>query len=461
MQAKEKQISDNEQHIHLTSESDPEFEYDSEDEEEESENFKVSERMKIYVATVGFFADAYDLFVINIVLVILSSIYGLSPSHKAIITTSALVGTIIGQFGFGIAGDLIGRFKSWILTVFLMIFAAVGSAASFTFGFGALGIAICLGIWRVLLGIGIGGEYPLSAAISAEANVSDENRARNIAFVFAAQGWGNLIAPLFVLILLYVFPSDNNSLDEIWRISLVFGALPCLASLYHRCLLFKNQMIKDKRARNDSQKMAKSEKLKLILKSWKKLVYTAGSWFIFDVVFYANGLFQSTFINSIGFGKSQNSSVTDDLKRIAEISCIIGLISIPGYYSAVFLIDKVGRKRLQQIGFLMLGIIYFTMGISFVYLVQTPAFFITLYGLSFYFANLGPNTTTFVLASELYPSEIRSTCHGISAAFGKIGGIVGAALMAYSLEYFDSSVTLFICSGISIAGFLLSVTPLV
>jgi lysine/ornithine N-monooxygenase len=43
---------------------------------------------------------------------------------------------------------------------------------------------------------------------------------------------------------------------------------------------------------------------------------------------------------------------------------MIGLISIPGYYSAVFLIDKVGRKRLQQIGFLMLGIIYFTMGIS-------------------------------------------------------------------------------------------------
>jgi PHS family inorganic phosphate transporter-like MFS transporter len=103
---------------------------------------------------------------------------------------------------------------------------------------------------------------------------------------------------------LELFPSDNNSLDEIWRISLVVGALPCLASLYHRFLLFKSQMIKDERARNDSQMMVESEKFKLILKNWKKLVYTAGSCFIFDVVFYANGIFQSPFINSIGFGKS-------------------------------------------------------------------------------------------------------------------------------------------------------------
>jgi hypothetical protein len=71
---------------------------------------RVSERIKILLATVGFFSDAYDLLVINIVLIILTSIYEFTAPDKSIVTTSALVGAVFGQLSFGVLADIIGRF---------------------------------------------------------------------------------------------------------------------------------------------------------------------------------------------------------------------------------------------------------------------------------------------------------------------------------------------------------------
>lgn len=51
---------------------------------------------------------------------------------------------------------------------------------------------------------------------------------------------------------------------------------------------------------------------------------------------------------------------------------------------------------------------------------------LTAYALSFFFSNLGPNTTTYVLSAETFPTEIRATCHGLSAAAGKLGAVIGA-----------------------------------
>ena len=52
--------------------------------------------------------------------------------------------------------------------------------------------------------------------------------------------------------------------------------------------------------------------------------------------------------------------------------------------------------------------------------------FMVLYGLAFFFANFGPNTTTFIVPAELFPARFRSTCHGISGAVGKVGAIIGS-----------------------------------
>lgn len=53
-----------------------------------------------------------------------------------------------------------------------------------------------------------------------------------------------------------------------------------------------------------------------------------------------------------------------------------------------------------------------------------------LYCLANFFANLGPNTTTFIIPGEVFPTRYRSTCHGISAAAGKLGAIVAQIIFS-------------------------------
>jgi PHS family inorganic phosphate transporter-like MFS transporter len=50
--------------------------------------------------------------------------------------------------------------------------------------------------------------------------------------------------------------------------------------------------------------------------------------------------------------------------------------------------------------------------------------FVFLYCLTNFFQNFGPNTTTFIVPGEAFPTRYRSTAHGISAASGKLGAVV-------------------------------------
>jgi PHS family inorganic phosphate transporter-like MFS transporter len=256
--------------------------------------------------------------------------------------------------------------------------------------------------------IGIGGEYPLSATVSSEGTVDAKNRGRNVALVFSAQGWGSIVSPLLVLILLEIIPrSTPNDLEIVWRIALGFGAIPCAATLYHRYLLFLEHRDHAKKVdQSVKQKKTASESFKIIASNWRKLVGTAGNWFIFDVFFYANGLFSASLLSSIGIGGG--ATAVDQVIVLAQQSCIIAAMGLPGYYTAVLLIDRVGRRPLQQFGFLSLSIVYLLLGLFYDQLLKNPYAFLFLYGFSFYLSNLGPNTTTFVVSLFSFQTAILS-----------------------------------------------------
>ncbi|CAI0381769.1 unnamed protein product [Linum tenue] len=93
--------------------------------------------------------------------------------------------------------------------------------------------------------------------------------------------------------------------------------------------------------------------------------------------------------------------------------------------------------------------------------------FLVFYGLSFFFANFGPDATTFVVPAEIFPTRLRSTCHGISAAAGKAGAIVGAFGFLYASQSKDPAKvdkgyspgigmqgSLFVMAGINLLGIL-------
>ncbi|EFA86109.1 major facilitator superfamily protein [Heterostelium album PN500] len=401
---------------------------------------------KILIAGTGFLCDAYDLFVINNVLVILKMLYQEEQNSAPVVATAALWGAVAGQLLFGFFADRVGRRIGFIITLSFITLGALGSTLSFNTA--RVNIFVMLAIWRTVLGFGVGGEYPLSATISSESASTDAKRGAQIASVFSMQGVGIIMSPIIVLILLRICGADH--LDVVWRVALAFGGIPGLIMIY-----FRIRMKETKAFEKRKNTISKREIARYIAKyHWKTLLGTAGNWFIFDIVFYANGLFSSTIISVLGFD-GPNSDY-DKLFNTVLTALYLALLGLPGYFVGVALIDRVGRRNLQLIGFALLGLTYIIMGATFEYIKKIKALFIILYGLTFFFSNAGPNTTTYVLPSESFPTRVRATCHGISAACGKLGAVLGG----YAIQPFFLSnglgKTLLVCGGISFAGFILT-----
>ena len=97
------------------------------------------------------------------------------------------------------------------------------------------------------------------------------------------------------------------------------------------------------------------------------------------------------------------------------------------------MLDKTGRKTIQVLGFTMMALMFLLLGL--VPGVTTDVVpFLLLYGVSYFFTEFGPNTTTFIYPAELFPTEVRTTGHGISAGAGKLGAFAGAFLFPDFLD---------------------------
>jgi len=386
--------------------------------------------------------DAYDLFVIGIVMVILREIYGTNLLAESTLATAVLVGATLGQLFFGLLGDRIGRKKMFIVTLSVITSMAIACSLAFPEN---ESIYISLGIFRTILGFGIGGEYPLSATLAAEGATS-KTRGRQMAIVFSMQGWGYLLAPLVVLFFIGV----GVPLDLVWRLTLGFGALPALATAYHRLKLHESHQFKKTQG-----VVSQKEAWRLIWTDYKWILLgTAGTWFLFDITFYGNGLFKETVI--IILGLSGSGSMSEILFRTAISSLVIAAIALPGYWLSILLIDVIGRRPIQFLGFAFIAVVFASMGLFYDQLKQIGPLFVVIYGFTFFFSNFGPNATTYIVPGEVFPTEIRATCHGISSAAGKLGAIVGTALFEPISETFGYQVTFFACAVVAFLGLLLT-----
>lgn len=129
----------------------------------------------VIVAGVGFFTDSYDIFAINLAVSMLGVVYwqdaksgaGKIPSSAdTAIKVSTSGGTVIGQLFFGWLADRLGRKRMYGIELIIIILATLAQAlASNSHAISITGLLI---FWRVVMGIGIGGDYPLSSIITSE-----------------------------------------------------------------------------------------------------------------------------------------------------------------------------------------------------------------------------------------------------------------------------------------------------
>jgi len=163
-----------------------------------------------------------------------------------------------------------------------------------------------------------------------------------------------------------------------------------------------------------------------------------------DIAFYSLQLTQKDIYPASGLVyKASKMNAIEEVFQLSRAMFAVALVAtVPGYWCTVFLIDKIGRFRIQLVGFLVMSVCMWLLGHNYRsfrgeesackngskygFCNGNPVMFAILFGLTLFFANFGPNSTTFIVPAELFPARLRSTCHGISAAAGKSGAIVSA-----------------------------------
>src|ERR1019366_7221183 len=175
----------------------------------------------MFISGMGFFTDAYDLFIIGVVVALLKPEWTLSTGQVSLLNSTTLAASAVGAVIFGRVADILGRKKIYGFEVLILAFGALASALSPNY--------IVLLISRAVLGIGIGGDYPVSATIMSEYSAK-RSRGKMVGLVFAMQGAGLVVGPLIAAILLASHVPDNT----IWRVLLGLGAIPGLAVFYLR-----------------------------------------------------------------------------------------------------------------------------------------------------------------------------------------------------------------------------------
>jgi PHS family inorganic phosphate transporter-like MFS transporter len=342
--------------------------------------------------------------------------YGvLTPDLQSLVSLMAIVGALCGQLFFGILGDQFGRKTTFITTAVLTIVGTILQACAQPTQFLGMNIWQQLMLFRFIMGMGVGGEYPMASTITAESSAPGE-RGRNLAAVFSMQGVGRVMCALMLLVAAFTIEDTNWQ----WRFAILMGAVPMIMAVYFRFTSEETEAYKHQVEEKVTSVRDRTRNIiRLVWANRVKLLGTAGSWFILDVLFYGNSLFSADVTRAMGTENTLEGKTVQNL--------IIQLMAMPGYILAVIFLDRIGRKRLQLVGFGGEAIIFAAMAIFQQQFKGLPALFVFMYALTFFFDDFGPNTTTFVIPAEIFPTEARATCHGISAAFGKAGAAIGAA----------------------------------
>lgn len=381
-------------------------------------------------AGAGFFTDSYDLNVIGTVVLLVTPQFRLDGAQVAILTSSTLLAVAVGAMLFGRLGDLLGRRRVYGLEAVLMIIGALVSAFAPNF-------AVLL-IGRLILGIGIGGDYPASGVIMAE-YANKNNRGKLVGLTFIFYVFGQVAAYLVALLVIAVGVPD----DLAWRLILGLGVIPSLLVLYQRRHMPESPRWTAERgnaeqAQKDFDTFAKqqvtvvtasaplkrAERLRSVLTNRKLLITllgTAGSWFFFNVAVYGNSVSQPLLIKNIVPNGTTLSNVALNAVLVVCFSLVGGIIGIHA-------LDRMKRRSQQIVGFglcaLAMLLITVVPGLS-----MTVVPFALIFGVSLFGIGFGPNYTTMLLGAESYPTAVRSTFHGLSAGIAKVGAFIGALVV--------------------------------
>ena len=354
---------------------------------------QISQKKLLGIAGLGWMFDAMDVGMLSFIIAALKVDWDLGPEQMGWIGSVNSIGMAVGALLFGLWADRVGRKRIFIITLLIFSLASGFSALTTTLG--------AFLILRFFVGMGLGGELPVASTLVSE-SVPAKDRGRVIVLLESFWAFGWLIA---ALISYFVIPSFG------WKIALIISALPAFYALYLRLKLPDSPAFSPKKAE-------KRTVIQNVRDVWSKKYArsTFVLWIVwFTVVFSYYGMF--LWLPSVmvmkGFSMIQSF----------EYVLIMTLAQLPGYYSAAWLIERMGRK------FVLVTYLLGTAASALVFgNAETTAMLIGS-GILLSFFNLGAWGALYAYSPEQYPAVIRGTGTGMAAAIGRVGGILGPLLV--------------------------------
>ena len=395
----------------------------------------------VILSAMGLFVDGYDLFMMSIAMPIIMSDWHLQATSAGLIGAVAPIGAIIGAFSFGYFLDKFGRKKIMILNMGLLSIFTLLTAFSPN--------VETLVILRFLTGICIGADYPASATYMSEM-LPEKTKGRFMLCAFAFISLGALISALFGYFLLKEMPHNYT-----WHWLLFSSCIPTAIVFVLRFTLPESQLWLHNKYHQAKSMVKKVTFLhqyqELFSKKYRgKLFFAATPWFLLDFSAYSLGFFMPVIFMQV-FEQTQHQTLIHESMMAAKSTAFSDIFNLIGIFISFFIIDKFGRFKTQQIGFVGVVIAMVLLTIS-TFNTSTVAIIFVFAGFMLYntSANAGPFPTTYIIAAEIFPTEIRGSAQGFSSSMAKLGAAIGTAALPFLSDNLGKSIAMGIMTGLMI-----------
>ncbi len=402
------------------------------------------------LAAAGKFFEGFVVFMTGVALPLIVREFHILAAGKGLVSAASLAGILFGAVLLGGLSDYFGRKRMFIaeMIIFVAFLALLILSTSF------LALTICL----FGLGLALGCDYPTAHVIISE-NIPSANRGKLVLGAFAFQALGALGGTGIGYLVLVMDPNLSA-----WRWMYATAIIPALAVTVGRFFVVESaNWLNVRGAHEEAEKTVTKllhrkpqypTNIKLARtgahasghaagrqtfwslfdrRNRRATIFASVPWFIQDLSTYGIGIFTPIILAAaLGGGADHVRSLSDLISNdilAAKGAAMIDVLLIVGILFAVMLADKLGRIKLQIFGFI--GCAAGLLLASFSTGASGEAKILLIFAgfmLFDFMTNLGPNAQTYLLAGEVFPTEVRAMGAGFAAAFAKIGAVATAFL---------------------------------
>ncbi len=390
-------------------------------------------RKVFFITGIAWVFDAMNQGMVSGVMAAIGKDWALTTGQLGLLGSIGMLGMALGATFSGMAADKWGRKK--LIVSNLVIFGVASGLAGFSINYPMLLVL------RFLTGFGLGGEGPVAFAFISEYSPT-KIRGRNGVLLESFWAWGWIIA---ALVAYFLIPAYG------WRMAFWIGAIPALfAFLYYKTVpesprylesvgnmeeagalvsvMEEQAGIHHDTEVGERENISTGDKIRITFKDLWSRKYVRSTtvlwiiWFGVNFGYYGFVLWTPTLLVGKGF----------TLVKSFEFTLIMCLSQLPGYYSAAWLVERIGRKKLLSAYFAGTAVAAWLFG----HAASTSE--VLLFGSLLYFFSLGAWGCVYAYTPEVYPTAARGSGSGWATAFGRLGAFTAPFVVPVIYNFYGT-----------------------